>query len=100
MHDETPISELRLNSRARSVVRRLGLSTVGEVRRMPDFTLLRERGLGIETLWHIRQVVGSCRELSPVTREGTGESLESKLRTAAALLIEVADIIQAQGGMK
>ncbi len=60
--DETPISDVELPARIRSVLEAAGLETVGEVREISDETLLSFQDLGKTSLAHLRETLGlpSC----------------------------------------
>jgi DNA-directed RNA polymerase alpha subunit len=60
--DDTPISDVELPARIRSVLEAAGLETVGEVREISDDTLLSFQDLGKTSLAHLRETLGlpSC----------------------------------------
>src|SRR5258707_15413237 len=60
--DDTPISDVELPARVRSVLEAAGLETVGEVREISDETLLSFQDLGKTSLAHLRETLGlpSC----------------------------------------
>jgi len=77
----------------------MGLRTVGEVRRTPDSALLRQRTLGRRTLQHIRETLGEFIDAEAPT-PNIDAQLERKLRSVAAQLVELAELMQLrqQGG--
>ena len=109
MNDDTLISHTNLDRRALRRLTEMGLRTVGEVRRTPDFVLLRQRSLGKTTLRQIREVLGGFINAEPLPANPAeipaldiDAEWSSKLRSIAAQLIEIADLIQSrqQGGVR
>lgn len=56
--DNTPIREVRFPDRIKSALFAAGLKTVGEVREMPDETLLALPDFGKASVAHLRETLG------------------------------------------
>jgi DNA-directed RNA polymerase alpha subunit len=60
--DDTPLEHVRFSTRIRNVLEFGGLKTVGEVRGAPDAVLLSLQGMGLGSLHHLRETLGSKAE--------------------------------------
>lgn len=71
--DDTLIADLKLPTRIRNALVGGGARTVGEVREMPDATLLSFQDLGTESVSYIRKMFGlpSSQGLHPNSKRGT-----------------------------
>jgi DNA-directed RNA polymerase alpha subunit len=56
--DDTPLASIELPTRIRNVLATACLSTVGDVREIPDNTLLSFQDLGKGSLAYLRQTLG------------------------------------------
>jgi DNA-directed RNA polymerase alpha subunit len=56
--DDTPLDKVELPGRIRNVLKAAGLDTVGEVREVPDETLLSFQDFGKGSLTHLREALG------------------------------------------
>ena len=56
--DDTPLDNVELPARIRTVLAAAGLSTVGEVREISDETLLSFQDLGKTSVAHLRETLG------------------------------------------
>jgi DNA-directed RNA polymerase alpha subunit len=56
--DDTPIGEVELSTRIRTVLKAAGLKTVGEVREISDEILLSFNDCGKNSVAHLRETLG------------------------------------------
>ena len=57
--DDTPIDHVRFSTRIRRVLKISGITTVGDVRKSSDKTLLSLQDLGPGSVTHLRETLGS-----------------------------------------
>ena len=57
--DDTPLNKLELPARIRNVLKATGLDTIGDVREVPDETLLSFRNFAKGSLAHLREAWAS-----------------------------------------
>jgi DNA-directed RNA polymerase alpha subunit len=56
--DDTPIDHVRFATRIRRVLKTAGITTIGEVRKTSDKTLLSLQDLGQGSVTHLRETLG------------------------------------------
>ncbi len=56
--DDTPLNKVELPARIRNVLKATGLDTIGDVREVPDETLLSLRNFAKGSLAHLREALG------------------------------------------
>jgi DNA-directed RNA polymerase alpha subunit len=57
--NDTPIDHVRFATRIRRVLKTAGITTIGEVRKTSDKTLLSLQDLGQGSVTHLRETLGS-----------------------------------------
>jgi DNA-directed RNA polymerase alpha subunit len=93
IYENTPVEQLGLNARASNVMRRAGITTVGQLLDQTVGELLDQRALGVSTLGHILSALGDselARKLEVLERKMTAIlAADARLRDAVEELDEI-----------